>query len=115
MSAENSYAIGPSGPPVRDITMGQLLKEAAEEVPDRLALIAGTPDPAGRRQWTYAQLHAEALRAARALRLRFEPGERVAIWAPNLPEWVVTEFGSAMAGLVLVTVNPSFQAFTQSC
>ena len=37
---------------------------------------------------------------------RFSPGERVTVWAPNLPEWVLLEFGAARAGVVLVTVNP---------
>jgi len=110
MPLAESYAIGPAKPPVRDITLGQLLEEAVADVPDRVALIAGTADPAARREWTYAELHAECLRTARALRARFEPGERVAIWAPNIPEWIITEFGAAMAGVVLVTVNPSFQA-----
>lgn len=110
MSPILSYAIGPTEPPVRDITIGQLLEEAVAAAPDRVALIAGAPDPVARRQWTYAELHAESLRTARALRARFEPGERVAIWAPNIPEWVIAEFGAAMAGVVLVTVNPSFQA-----
>jgi fatty-acyl-CoA synthase len=110
MPLAESYAIGPTDPPVRDITLGQLLEEAVADAPDRLALIAGTADPAARRQWTYAELHTEALRTARALRARFEPGERVAIWASNIPEWIITEFGAAMAGVILVTVNPSFQA-----
>jgi len=110
MPETESYAIGPAEPPVRDITMGQLLAEAVAATPDRLALIAGTADPATRRQWTYAELYAESLRTAHALRARFEPGERIAIWAPNIPEWIMTEFGAAMAGVVLVTVNPSYQA-----
>ena len=52
----------------------------------------------------------QAQRTARALPARFEPGERVAIWAQNIPEWVMMEFGAAMAGVVLVTVNPAFRA-----
>jgi acyl-CoA synthetase (AMP-forming)/AMP-acid ligase II len=47
---------------------------------------------------------------ARALLGRFEPGDRVAVWAPNIPEWEVVEFGAAMAGLILVTVNPVDEA-----
>ncbi len=39
----------------------------------------------------------------------FEPGEHLAIWAHNLPEWLLVEYGAALAGLTLVTVNPSFQ------
>ena len=110
MSVAESYASGPIEPAVQDLTIGDLLKDAAAAAPDRLALITGTPDPARRRSWTYAELYAESLRAAYAFRAHFEPGEHVAIWAPNIPEWIMTEFGSAMAGIVLVTVNPSFQA-----
>jgi fatty-acyl-CoA synthase len=109
MSVE-SYAIGPSAPPVRDITIGEALREAAAEQPEQIALIAGTPDPAARRSWTYAQLLEESERTARALLERFEPGERVAVWAPNIPEWILMEYGCALAGVILVTVNPSYQA-----
>ncbi len=105
-----SETTGPTGPPLRDLTIGGLLREVAEQVPDRLALVAGVPDPAGRREWTYAELLAETERAARALRALFEPGERVALWAPNLPQWIMLEFACGMAGVILVTVNPGFQA-----
>jgi fatty-acyl-CoA synthase len=104
-----SHAAGPDHPPVRDITIGELLREAADSCPDRLALIAGLEDPALRRQWTYSEMYAEARTVAQALCRRFEPGERVAVWAPNIPEWVLLQFGSALAGTVLVTVNPAYQ------
>ena len=105
-----SHARGPTEPPLRDITLGELLAWAARTTPERLALIEGKAEAAARRQWTYAQLYREAQRTAHALRALFEPGERVAVWAPNLPEWVMLEFGCAMAGVVLVTVNPAFRA-----
>ena len=109
MALTESLTEGPQEPRVRDITMGQLLQEAASEYPQRVALIAGVQDPAERRQWTYRELYDEALTVARALRLRFEPGTHIAVWAPNIPEWVELEFGAALAGMVLVTVNPSYQ------
>ena len=105
-----SIAVGPAEPAVRDLTLGDLLSWAAETAPDQVALIAGVADPSARRQWTYAELHAQSVRTAHALLRRFEPGERVAVWAPNIPEWIMVEFGAAMAGLVLVTVNPAFRA-----
>ncbi len=105
-----SHAAGANEPPVRDITLGQLLQWAAQTAPDRIALIAGVPDPSRRRRWTYAELYAQSLRTAQALRARFEPGERVAIWAHNIPEWIMTEFGAAMAGVILVTVNPGLRS-----
>ena len=55
-------------------------------------------------------MYREAQRTARALLSRFKPGERIAVWAQNLPEWVMLEFGAGMAGMVLVTVNPAFRA-----
>jgi fatty-acyl-CoA synthase len=35
--------------------------------------------------------------------------ERVAVWAPNSPQWIILEFGAALAGLTLVTVNPAYR------
>ena len=84
-----------------NITLGELLQWAAETTPERIALIAGIPDRENRRQWTYAELYAQALRTARALKSRFAPGERVAIWAYNIPEWIMMEFGAAMAGTLI--------------
>src|SRR4051812_25654054 len=92
------------------MTFGDLLREAAEAAPDRIALIAGVPDPALRRQWTYAELYREAQRTARALLTRFKPGERVAVWAQNIPEWMMLEFGVGMAGMVLGTGKPGVRA-----
>ena len=101
-----SYSVGSDEAELRDLTLGDLLAWAAETTPDRLALVAGVAEPGARRTWTYAELHAASLRTAHALLRRFEPGERVAVWAPNIPEWLTMEFGAAMAGLVLVTINP---------
>jgi len=95
--------------PVLETTVGGILRAAAAEAPGSLAMVAGVPDPGARRRWTYAQLLADAEQAARALTARFAPGERLAVWAPNLPEWVVLEYAAALAGLVLVTVNPALR------
>src|SRR5258707_9433349 len=104
------HAAGANEPAIRDITLGGLLQWAAETTPDRIALIAGVPDRENRRQSTYAELYTQSQRAARALRTRFEPGERVAIWAHNIPQWIMMEFGAAMAGVILVTVNPGLRS-----
>jgi fatty-acyl-CoA synthase len=99
-----------SGPALLDgVAIGDLLRTVAAEIPDRVALVEGTPIHDARRRWTYAALLAEAEATAHLLLAHFEPGERVAVWAHNLPEWVVLEYGAALAGITLVTVNPSFQ------
>ncbi len=69
-----------------------------------------TPDPGARRRWTYAELLADALIAARALAARFEPGERVAVIATAVPESLLLSYGAALAGVVLVPVNPALRA-----
>ena len=102
---EVSYARGPDEPGVRDLTFGQVLAEAAELAPDQLALF-GTRDE---RRWTYADLFADAQAGARAMLARFRPGERLAIWGQNLPEWVLAEFACGLSGVVIVTINPNLR------
>jgi fatty-acyl-CoA synthase len=92
---------------LRDLTVGDLLREAAKDSPDVVGLVAGVPGVD--RRWTFAEMLAEAERVAVALLARLAPGERLAVWAPNLPEWVLLELGAALAGVVLVTVNPAYQ------
>jgi fatty-acyl-CoA synthase len=96
--------------PVLATTVGGVLRAAAAHAPDQVALVSGDPDPARRRQWRYCELLADAVRAAHALCARFAPGDPVAVWAGNCPEWVLLEFAAALAGLTLVTVNPAYQA-----
>lgn len=110
MPLTESHAHGVEAPPVLDTTIGDLLRSAAARAGDRIALIEGIEDPAARRQWTYAELLADAERTARALLSRYQPGDHVAVWAHNIPEWVLVEFGCALAGMTIVTVNPAYQA-----
>jgi fatty-acyl-CoA synthase len=93
-----------------DWTLGDALRDAAAAVPDRVALIEGTPDSRSRRRWTFSQLLVDAEQLAAALLDRFEPGERVAVWAANIPEWELLLYACGLAGIVLVTVNPAFKA-----
>jgi fatty-acyl-CoA synthase len=92
---------------LRDLTVGELLREAAKDSREELAMVSGVPGDD--RRWTFAELLSHAERVAVALLSRFSPGERVAVWAPNLPEWVLLELGAGLAGVVLVTVNPAYQ------
>lgn len=95
---------------VRDIALGDLLRQAAAAVPDRVALVDGTPDPADRSEWTYRELLAGVENVARALLAHFSPGDRIAIWAPNSADWVILQQAIAMAGMVVVGINPAYRA-----
>jgi fatty-acyl-CoA synthase len=90
-----------------DHTVGDVLRTAAAEAPDRIAVVEGTPG--ARRAVTYQELLTSAEQVARALLTRFRPGEHVAIWSGNSLEWILLEYGAGFAGLVLVTVNPAYQ------
>lgn len=105
-----SYWPADQSVPVLETTVGGVLREAAALHGSSDALVEGTSAfPEDRRRWTFDHLLNDAERVAGALLERFEPGERVAVWAPNIPEWVLLEFGAAMAGIVVVTVNPAYQ------
>ena len=108
MPLTESYVPADTSSPVLETTVGGILRDAAARAPDRVALIEGVPG--ARRSWTFAELLADAERVARALAARFAKGDRVAVWAPNIPEWVLLEYGAGLAGVVLVTVNPAYQA-----
>lgn len=65
---------------------------------------------AGGRRWTYAELDDDINTTAKALMaLGIQRGDRVGIWAPNGPEWVIVQFATAKIGAILVTVNPAYR------
>jgi fatty-acyl-CoA synthase len=95
--------------PVLESTVGGVLRDQAALTPDAEALIEC--DMAGQlgRRWTYAELLEDSLDLAHALASRYATGERICVWAPNIPEWVLVEYAAAFAGLTLVTANPAYQ------
>jgi fatty-acyl-CoA synthase len=109
-SLATSYWPAEASSGVREITMPGLLRDAAAAAPDRLALVDGVADPASRRHWTYAEFLAGTEAAARGLLARYEPGDRIAIWAPNSAEWVILQQAIAMAGMIVVAINPAYRA-----
>ena len=94
---------------VREITVGGLLREMAARRPNAEALVEVRRSGEIGRRWSYGALLADSERLAGAMAARFRPGERVVVWAPNSPEWVLMEYACALAGLVLVTANPAYQ------
>ena len=95
---------------IRDITVGGLLREVATTHPDAAAMVDIADSGDCSQSWTYGELLVQAEGLANALATRFEAGEKVVVWAPNIPEWIFMEYACGLAGLVLVTANPSFQA-----
>ncbi|HWC75859.1 MAG TPA: AMP-binding protein [Blastocatellia bacterium] len=91
----------------RDVKVGDLLTLLARDWPQNEALIY----PDRELRYDFTQLEWVARRAARGLlSLGISSGDRVALWAPNIPEWVVLQFALAKIGAILVTVNTSLRA-----
>ena len=109
LALTTSHVPAQSDMETREITIGALLREVAAARPEAEALVEVRQDGSTGRRWTYAGLLADAERLAMALSTRFAPGERVVVWSPNSPEWVLMEYACALSGVVLVTANPAFQ------
>lgn len=106
MSVELSYAAGPTDTPLLEETIGAAFERIADLHADREALV----DIASGRRWTWAELDAAVDDIARGLLAAgIEKGDRVGIWAPNCPEWTMTQFATAKIGAILVTVNPAYR------
>ncbi|XP_039991599.1 medium-chain acyl-CoA ligase ACSF2, mitochondrial isoform X2 [Xiphias gladius] len=105
-SLTTSYAHGTSSTPLFHTTVGESLLRTAERWPDREAL-AFLQD--GVRK-TFAQLQQDVDQAAAGLlALGLKKGDRLGMWGPNTYEWVLFQFATAKAGIILVSVNPAFQ------
>jgi fatty-acyl-CoA synthase len=95
-------------PWVDGLTIGQVLAETARKFPEREALVF----PQLGKRWTWRQFAAEVDAAARGLvALGIKTGEHVALWATNVPEWVLLQFASARIGAVLININPAYRPF----
>ena len=110
VSLTTSYFPAQTDAEIRDNTVGELLREIATLHPNFVAMIEIDDAGEARRKWTYSDLLETSDQLARSLASRFAPGEKIVVWAPNVPEWVFMEYACGLAGLVLVTANPSFQS-----
>ena len=110
VSLSTSYFPAQTDAKIWDTTVGVHLREVAVDHPDRIAMVEIDDAGQARGKWTYSNLLVNSDRLARSLASRFAPGEKVVVWAPNIPEWIFMEYACGLAGLVLVTANPSFQA-----
>ncbi|MFO7165821.1 MAG: AMP-binding protein [Mycolicibacterium hassiacum] len=102
-----AYAAGPTDVPLLEETIGANLERMVSAHPGTEALV---DVPSGRR-WTYAELNTEIDLVARGLLAAgIATGDRVGIWAPNCPEWVILQYATAKVGAILVTVNPAYRS-----
>ncbi len=90
--------------PVDEQTIPLLVRTAGGRYGDRSAIEDGPVS------LSFAELARAGLHAARAfLAAGIEPGDRVAVWAPNIHEWILAAIGLQSAGAVLVPLNTRFK------
>ncbi|MFL6172337.1 MAG: class I adenylate-forming enzyme family protein [Marmoricola sp.] len=110
MTLTSSYRPADQNLPLVDFTVGGLLADRATTFPDRLALVGTRHGDGLEVRLTRAELYDEAQHVATALARITRPGDYVALWAPNVVEWPVIQYGAALAGVVLVALNPVLRA-----
>jgi fatty-acyl-CoA synthase len=102
-----SYTSATSDTPLLGDTIGLNLERTVARWGDREAMV----DVPSHRRWTYNELDVEVDELALGLlELGIEKGDRVGIWAPNCPEWVLLQYATAKVGAILVNVNPSYRS-----
>ena len=101
-----SYAHGASETPLIYQTIGTRFDEAAARWPECEAVVVCDQGV----RLTFAELKREVDRLATGLlSLGLRPGDRIGIWSPNNIAWIITQYATAKAGLILVNINPAYR------
>lgn len=102
----SSYVQGVSNVPLLGDTIGVHFDRIAARFSDCDAVVVRHEQI----RWTYADLKREVDSVAVGLlALGLQPGDRVGLWSPNNSSWVVAQFATAKAGLILVNINPAYR------
>lgn len=90
----------------RELTLGQILDDTVANYPDTPALVYADRDF----RQTWLEFSDEVDRIAKGLMaLGVQKGEKVAVWATNVPHWVTLQFATAKIGAILLTVNTNYK------
>jgi fatty-acyl-CoA synthase len=101
-----SHVVGPRDQPLLDVTVTAFFKHTLRQHAEREAAVFCDRDV----RWTYDQLARRVDRfAAGLLAVGLYKGERIGIWSPNRPEWLIAQLATARIGLVLVNINPAYR------
>jgi len=101
-----SYVRGSAIPPLHDVTIHEFFSRTVERYPKQEAAVFCEPGV----RWTWQELDDQIDRfAAGLLSVGLCKGDRIGIWSPNRPEWLIAQFATARIGLILVNINPAYR------
>ena len=107
MTLAVSYASGSSDKPLLGSTIGKFFDYAAGRYAEREAVVSIHQQV----RFTYSQLAERVNKLAKAfISAGFQKGDRIGIWSPNNVQWLITQYATAKAGLILVTINPAYRS-----
>ena len=107
MTLSVSYASGSSDKPLLGSTIGKFFDYAAGRYAEREAVVSIHQQV----RFTYTQLAERVNKLAKAfISAGFQKGDRIGIWSPNNVQWLITQYATAKAGLILVTINPAYRS-----
>ena len=90
----------------REATIGQLLDEIVDRIPDQDAVVYADRDY----RQTWREFRETVDKAAKGLMaLGVKKGDKVAVWATNVPHWVTLQFATARIGAILLTININYR------
>ena len=94
-----------------DYTLGGILEKYAYETPDQEFIVYADRDL----RFSYSQFNARVDKLAKGLMYTgVGMGDKVGIWANNVPDWLTFMFATAKIGAVLVTINPNYKLLNWS-
>ena len=107
MTLSVSYASGSSDKPLLGSTIGKFFDYAAGRYAEREAVVSIHQQV----RFTYSELAERVNKLAKAfISAGFQKGDRIGIWSPNNVQWLITQYATAKAGLILVTINPAYRS-----
>lgn len=105
-----SHVSGADTPALSDNSVAAWLDDTADRLPNRPACVFRAVDGGADVRWTWTEFRNQVDRlAAVLLNLGFERGDRIGIWSPNRPEWILAQYATARLGVILVNVNPAYR------
>ena len=102
-----SYASGPAEKALLGDPIGQFFDKISTRYAEREAIVSLHQNT----RLTYLQLAGRVNALAKAfISTGFKKGDRLGVWSPNNIEWLITQYATAKAGIILVTINPAYRS-----